>query len=154
MVRRMPLELEIILRVLLATLLGGAVGFDRQRSNKPAGLRTHMLVAMGAALFAGAGVITLSEFAGGPDELRHDILRVVAAIATGIGFLGAGVIFQSAGTVRGLTTAAGIWVTAGIGLAAGLGMIGLSIGTAVLAVIVIAVVKAEMVGEVDVGEDV
>ncbi len=152
MVRRMPFELEILLRVLLAALLGGAVGFDRQRSNKPAGLRTHMLVAMGAALFAGVGVIILSDFAGGPDELRHDILRVVAAIATGIGFLGAGVIFQSAGTVRGLTTAAGIWVTAGIGLAAGFGMFVLSVGAAVLAVVVIAVVKAELVGEIDADE--
>lgn len=144
-VRLMDLELELLLRVLLAAVLGAAVGFDRQRSNKPAGLRTHMLVAIGAALFAAAGVMVLTDYSGGPEEVTLDILRVVAAVATGIGFLGAGVIFQSGGTVRGLTTAAGIWVTAGIGLLAGLGMIILAIGASVLAVIVIAVLSADIV---------
>lgn len=145
----MALQFEVLLRVLLAAVLGAAVGFDRQRTNKPAGLRTHMLVAIGAALFAGAGVLVLSEFPGGPDELTLDLLRVVAATATGIGFLGAGVIFQSGGTVRGLATAAGVWVTAGIGLLAGLGMILLAVGAAIVAVVVIAVLSADIVPGAD-----
>lgn len=151
----MALQFEVLLRVLLAAVLGAAVGFDRQRTNKPAGLRTHMLVSIGAALFAGAGVLVLSDFADGPDELTLDLLRVVAATATGIGFLGAGVIFQSSGTVRGLTTAAGIWVTAGIGLLAGLGMILLAVGAAILAVIVIAVLSADIIpgADLDAGSD-
>lgn len=141
----MDLELEILLRVVLAGVLGAAVGFDRQRLNKPAGLRTHMLVAIGSALFVGAGLVVLADPTGDTEVVRVDILRVVAAVATGIGFLGAGVIFQSAGTVRGLTTAAGIWVTAAIGLLAGLGMILLSIGAAAVAVVVIAVLSGDII---------
>lgn len=152
-VARMDLELDVFLRFLLAAVLGAAVGFDRQRTNKPAGLRTHMLVSVGAAVFAGAGVMVLEDFGNGSDEVRLDILRVVAAVATGIGFIGAGVIFQSGGTVRGLTTAAGIWVTAGIGLLAGLGMPLLATGAAVLAVIVISVLSSEMLPVVDSGDD-
>ncbi len=147
----MALQFEILLRVLLAAALGAAVGFDRQRSNKPAGLRTHMLVAIGAALFAGAGVgvLGLPEFSNGSDAVSLDVIRVIAATATGIGFIGAGVIFQSGGNVQGITTAAGIWVTAGIGLLAGLGMVVLAIGSAVIAVIVIAVLSSDVLPGVD-----
>jgi putative Mg2+ transporter-C (MgtC) family protein len=145
----MALEFEVLLRVLLAGLLGAAVGFDRQRSNKPAGLRTHMLVAIGAALFAGAGVLVLADFSSGSDAISLDIIRVIAATATGIGFIGAGVIFQSGGNVQGITTAAGIWVTAGIGLLAGLGMILLAIGGALIAVLVIAILSSEVVPGTD-----
>jgi putative Mg2+ transporter-C (MgtC) family protein len=145
----MALEFEVLLRVLLAGLLGAAVGFDRQRSNKPAGLRTHMLVAIGAALFAGAGVLVLADFSSGSNAISLDIIRVIAATATGIGFIGAGVIFQSGGNVQGITTAAGIWVTAGIGLLAGLGMILLAIGGALIAVLVIAILSSEVVPGTD-----
>lgn len=145
----MALQFEILLRVLLAAVLGAAVGFDRQRSNKPAGLRTHMLVAIGAALFAGAGVLVLAEFSGGSDAISLDIIRVIAATATGIGFIGAGVIFQSGGNVQGITTAAGIWVTAGIGLLAGLGMILLAVGASVIAVIVIALLSSDVLSGTD-----
>ena len=145
----MALQFEILLRVLLAAALGAAVGFDRQRSNKPAGLRTHMLVAIGAALFAGAGVLVLPEFSNGPDAISLDIIRVIAATATGIGFIGAGVIFQSGGNVQGITTAAGIWVTAGIGLLAGLGMLLLAIGASVIAVIVIAILSSDILPGTD-----
>lgn len=140
----MALQFEILLRVLLAAVLGAAVGFDRQRSNKPAGLRTHMLVAIGAALFAGAGVLALQEFSSGSDAISLDIIRVIAATATGIGFIGAGVIFQSGGNVQGITTAAGIWVTASIGLLAGLGMLLLAVGAAIIAVIVIAILSSDV----------
>ena len=124
-------ELEMLLRVFVAALLGGAVGYDRQRHDKPAGLRTHMLVAMGAALFTASAAIASGD--------RLDLLRVTAAIATGIGFLGAGAIMRSGETITGLTTAAGIWVTAGIGVVIGVGQWILGVGAALITVIVIAV---------------
>ncbi len=131
-------ELEMVLRVLVAAVLGGAVGYDRQRHDKPAGLRTHMLVAMGSALFVASGFLTLAA-GGDPDTTRLDLLRVSAAIATGIGFLGAGAIIRSGASVRGLTTAAGIWVTAGIGVAAGVGQYILAVGATLITVVIIAV---------------
>ncbi|MGH3650641.1 MAG: MgtC/SapB family protein [Acidimicrobiia bacterium] len=134
----MSLEWEVLLRVLLAGVLGAAVGFDRERTDKPAGLRTHMLVSMGSALFAAIGVLIVNRAMGDDDVVRLDILRVVAAVATGVGFLGGGAILRGDHRVRGLTTAAGIWVNAGIGLAAGLGQIILAIGATVFAVIIIA----------------
>lgn len=124
-------ELEMLLRVLVAALLGGAVGYDRQRHDKPAGLRTHMLVALGAALFTAS-----AEIASGN---QLDLLRVTAAVATGIGFLGAGAIMRSGETITGLTTAAGIWVTAGIGVVVGVGQWILGVGAALITVVVIAV---------------
>lgn len=133
----LALEFELLLRVLLAGLLGGAVGWERERHHKPAGLRTNMLVTMGSALFVAVGVLVTEEAAGATEVVRLDIQRVVAAVATGIGFLGAGAIIRAGGSVRGLTTAAGIWVNAGIGMAAGLGYIVLAVGATVLAVLVI-----------------
>jgi putative Mg2+ transporter-C (MgtC) family protein len=134
----MSLEWEVLLRVLLAGVLGAAVGFDRERTDKPAGLRTHMLVSMGSALFAGIGVLIVDQATGDEAVVRLDILRVVAAVATGVGFLGGGAILRGDHRVRGLTTAAGIWVNAGIGLAAGLGQIILAVGATVFAVIIVA----------------
>lgn len=139
-------ELEMLLRVALAAVLGGAVGYDRQRSNKPAGLRTHMLVGAGSALFVTSALLAIDEF-GGLNGTNLDVLRVTAAVATGIGFLGAGSILHTTDRVRGLTTAAGIWVTAGIGLAVGLGQYLLSVGATVIAVIVIALLGSEWVPE-------
>lgn len=128
-------ELEILLRVFLAAVLGGAVGFDRQLRNKPAGLRTHMLVAMGAALAVGASVLVTQDIAG---VGRADAVRVAAGVVTGVGFLGAGTILRSSEGVRGLTTAAGLWVTATIGIALGFGYYWLAVGATVIAVIIIA----------------
>ncbi|MGA7096535.1 MAG: MgtC/SapB family protein [Acidimicrobiia bacterium] len=139
-------ELEMVLRVALAAVLGGAVGYDRQRSNKPAGLRTHMLVAAGSALFVTSALLAIDEF-GGLNGTNLDVLRVTSAVATGIGFLGAGAILRGDHRVRGLTTAAGVWVTAGIGLAAGLGQYLLSVGATVIAVVVIALLGSEWVPE-------
>ncbi|MGH8945312.1 MAG: MgtC/SapB family protein [Acidimicrobiia bacterium] len=145
----MNIELEILLRVTLAAVLGGAVGFERQRQDKPAGLRTHMLVAMGSALLVGSGIIVLGQLGDGSDTLNLDILRVTAAVATGIGFLGAGTIIRSPEGVRGLTTAAGIWVTSGIGLAAGLGQYWLAVGSTVLSVVIIALLSGDVVDRRD-----
>lgn len=100
-------------RLLLAGLLGGLLGYERERMGKAAGLRTHMLVAMGSALFVMAPM-----FAG-----MTELDRVVQGVVTGIGFLGAGAIIkrQSEANIQGLTTAAGVWMTAAIGVACGLG---------------------------------
>src|SRR5581483_4220564 len=102
-------------RLVLATILGGCVGYERERLRKAAGLRTHMLVALGSALF----VITSFE-AGAPPG---DMTRVVQGIATGIGFVGAGTILKvpRRNEVHGLTTAASVWLTAAIGVGVGLG---------------------------------
>ena len=104
---------EALLRLLLAAALGGAVGLEREFRHKPAGLRTNMLIALGAALFSILSV-ELGAGAGSPD-------RIAAQVVTGIGFLGAGAILRSGENVHGLTTAATIWVNAAIGMAAGLG---------------------------------
>lgn len=106
-------EIEAILRLLLAVVLGAAIGFQRERAGKPAGLRTHALIALGSALFT---VVSIFGFGTGVDPSR-----VAAGIVTGVGFLGAGVIFRGLRRdgVVGLTTAASIWTTAAIGLATG-----------------------------------
>jgi putative Mg2+ transporter-C (MgtC) family protein len=107
-------ELEIVLRLLLATFLGAVVGFQREMSGKEAGLRTNMLICLGSALFT---VLSIYAFSG------SDPARIAASVATGIGFIGAGVILHRlGGEVIGLTTAATIWAVAAIGMAAGAGM--------------------------------
>lgn len=118
------IDLVTIVRVLLAFILGGIVGYERQRVRRPAGLRTHMLVAAGSACFTVASVYGFD----GLGTVR-DPARLAAQIVTGIGFLGAGTIFRTNSTVRGLTTAASIWITASIGILAGLGMFWLSVFT-------------------------
>lgn len=110
-----PQITRVLLRLLMAALLGGVLGYEREQQGKAAGLRTHMLVAMGAALFV------LVPQQGG--MLVGDLSRVIQGVVAGIGFLGAGAIIKnrSEGDVRGLTTAAGVWMTAAIGIACGLG---------------------------------
>jgi putative Mg2+ transporter-C (MgtC) family protein len=105
---------EALLRLALAGVLGGMIGLERELRLREAGLRTHLLVAIGAALFTIAGAY-------GFDNLRTDPTRVAAQIVTGIGFLGAGAIIRQGFAVRGLTTAATLWVVAAVGLAAGAG---------------------------------
>lgn len=117
--------IRVCLRLVIAIILGGLIGLEREKNDKPAGIRTHMLVAMGSALFVLVPLelgIPLSE-----------ISRTVQGVATGIGFIGAGAIIKLTDSqeVQGLTTAAGIWLTAGVGVAVGLG----SLGIALLAVI-------------------
>lgn len=107
-------------RIALAAVLGALVGLDRELTDRPAGFRTHILVSVGAALFAMAGAFGVGTLIGDA-ETRGDPTRVAAQVVTGIGFLGAGAIIQRGISVRGLTTAAGLWVTAAIGLAVGLG---------------------------------
>lgn len=118
-----PRLVQVALRLGFAALLGGLLGYERERTGKAAGLRTHMLVTVGAALF-----IIVPRLEGMP---LNDASRVIQGIATGIGFLGGGTILKLTQDeeVKGLTTAAGIWVAAAIGIAVGFGQL----GTAVLA---------------------
>ena len=109
---------EIVLKVGLSALLGGLVGAERERTGKWAGLRTHMLIAVGAALLTDVSVAVGNQY--GPNA-GWDPGRIAAQIVSGLGFIGAGTIIQSRGTVHGLTTAAGLWVAGAIGLAVGAG---------------------------------
>lgn len=106
---------RLVVRLLLAALLGGVLGYEREHKGKAAGIRTHMLVALGAALF-----VLVPQQAG---MNVADMSRVIQGIVTGVGFLGAGAIIKqhSEENVQGLTTAAGVWMTAAIGIACGLG---------------------------------
>ena len=117
------------IRVAIGAALGIVLGLERQRSNKDAGLRTYALVAAGSALFT---VLSIEGFPG------SDTSRVAAQVVTGIGFLGAGLIFRQGASIQGLTTAAGLWSVAAIGMAAGTGLWGLAI---VVTVIVLLVLK-------------
>lgn len=125
---------RILLRLTLAALLGGLLGIEREQKGKAAGVRTHMLVAMGAALF-----VLLSQQSGMQDDA---VSRVVQGIIAGIGFLGAGTILKGNDEekVRGLTTAAGIWLTAAIGVAAGMGRESTAVLSTLLALAIFSVI--------------
>ena len=130
------MELEFILRIFVAALLGGIIGLEREYRAKEAGFRTHFLVALGSALFM---IVSAYDFEGAmlTPEHRWDVSRVASQVVSGIGFIGAGsIIFhKSENVVRGLTTAAGLWVTAAIGLACGGGMYVLSIASTFLVLV-------------------
>ena len=127
----MGIGVELALRLLLAAALGAAIGYQRERAKKPAGLRTHVLISIGAALFT---IASIYGFGG-----TEDTARVAAGVVAGIGFLGAGAIIRDGeGIVAGLTTAATIWAVAGIGLAAGAGLYVVSaVATALVLVILL-----------------
>ncbi|MCA1841136.1 MAG: MgtC/SapB family protein [Actinomycetota bacterium] len=107
--------IDLIVRVLIAAVLGALIGLDRELSNQSAGLRTHILVSLGALLFTMTGAYVF------PQSPNIDPTRIAAQVVTGIGFLGAGAILRQGVSVRGLTTAAGLWVTAAVGIAVALG---------------------------------
>ena len=125
----MPVELEMTLRILLAAVLGGVIGYQRDKADKPAGIRTLVLIAFGSALFT---VVSVEGFDADP-------ARIAAGIVTGIGFLGAGsIIRRGEAIVEGLTTAATIWAAAGVGIAAGTGLYLISvIATAIIFVVLV-----------------
>jgi putative Mg2+ transporter-C (MgtC) family protein len=118
---------RITLRLIVAMIFGAVIGIQRERAGKPAGLRTHMLVSSGAAVF----VMASGEFGMNPDSVS----RVIQGLITGIGFLGAGAILKiyDKREVEGLTTAAGIWMTAALGVTVGLGRFGLALVATLLA---------------------
>lgn len=126
---------RVVLRSLIAVLLGGLIGFERERVGKAAGLRTHMLVALGATLF-----VLVAQMAG-----MHiaDQSRVIQGVATGIGFIGGGAILKLSEQreIKGVTTAASIWLTAAIGVAVGAGRVGVAVLGVLLAWIILAVLR-------------
>lgn len=130
----MDLNWELLLRLLVAALLGALVGWERERAQRPAGLRTYMLVSFGSALFT---VLSTTAFAGA----GLDPSRVAANIVVGIGFLGAGTIFRAGEIVRGLTTAAGLWAIAAIGMAVGVGQYLLSVISTMFVLVILAGVR-------------
>jgi putative Mg2+ transporter-C (MgtC) family protein len=112
----------VLIRLVAAAALGGVVGLERELDEKSAGLRTHILVCVGSALFTLVSAYGFHDFlVSGSAIVRTDPSRIAAQIVTGIGFLGAGVIFRHGGSVRGLTTAASLWIVAAIGMASGAG---------------------------------
>ncbi|MGH9042879.1 MAG: MgtC/SapB family protein [Acidimicrobiia bacterium] len=119
----MPSEFELAVRLIAALILGGAIGFEREVTGQVAGLRTHMCVALGAALFAIVSAFGFEEFVRprAATNLQVDVSRVASNIVTGIGFLGGGAIIKEGATVKGLTTAASLWVTAAVGSAVAMG---------------------------------
>ena len=106
-------ELEVVLRLILSAIIGGAIGIEREASNRPAGFRTHILVSVGSTLIMLVSAYGMGESA--------DPARIAAQVVSGIGFLGAGTILRTGNHIKGLTTAASLWVCAGIGLAIGAG---------------------------------
>ena len=133
------MELDFILRIFIASLLGGAIGLEREYRDKAAGFRTHFLVALGSALFMIISVYGFEGVLTGDFNapIRLDVSRIAAQVVTGIGFIGAGTIIfrKTENMVSGLTTAAGLWVTAAIGLACGGGMYILAIGSTLMVLI-------------------
>lgn len=117
----MPGQEELALRLVGAFVVGILIGFERERRHKPAGLRTHALVGLGAALFTITGIYGFAA-AGVPPSGAADPARVAAQIVTGVGFIGGGIIFKDQDRIRGLTTAASIWLTAGLGTGIGAGL--------------------------------
>jgi putative Mg2+ transporter-C (MgtC) family protein len=126
------LQAEAVFFLVLAALLSVIIGMDRERRNRPAGLRTHMLVGIGACLFT---LLSVHAFPG------SDPARIASQIVVGIGFLGAGTIIQSKTNVHDLTTAASIWVTAAMGMAVGAGAWFLALAATVIVWIVLAVIR-------------
>ncbi|GGN62885.1 MULTISPECIES: MgtC/SapB family protein [Oceanobacillus] len=114
----------IVTRLLVALVLSGIIGFEREWNNHSAGFRTHILVGVGASLMMLLSIFGFLEFLEHYDNVRFDPARIPSYVISGIGFLGAGTIIVYGGTIRGLTTAASIWAVAGIGLVVGAGMYG------------------------------
>jgi putative Mg2+ transporter-C (MgtC) family protein len=116
-------HLDLLLRILIGTVLGGAIDYERDLHGRPAGLRTHTIVALAAATFTviSTRFVFFQHYAPG-DLVAVDPSRIAASVVSGIGFLGAGAILRNGITIRGLTTAAGLWLVAAIGMAAGAGM--------------------------------
>jgi len=133
-------ESQLLLRLLVAAVLGSIVGLERERGEWAAGLRTHMLVSLGACLFM---IVSAYGFGGvlGRPAVVLDPSRIAAQEVTGVGFLGAGTILMRGSVVRGLTTAASLWAVAAVGLATGGGLYGPAVATTALIVVILAGVK-------------
>jgi putative Mg2+ transporter-C (MgtC) family protein len=132
---------EAVLRLLVAVVLGALIGVEREQSDQPAGLRTHIAVCVGASLFGIVSTIGFKEFESirASTNVQVDVTRVASQVVVGIGFLGAGIIFRQGTAVRNLTTAASLWVTSAIGLTCGVGDLGTAaVATAIMLVALVA----------------
>jgi len=131
---------EVIIRMGLAMLFGGLIGLEREVKNRPAGLRTNMLVALSAAIFTLLAAELISESTEQAEIIRIDTLRIIEAVIAGVAFLGAGAIIRSAEGVTGLTTGASLWMSGAIGVACGGGYYVIAVIGAVLALVVLYVI--------------
>jgi putative Mg2+ transporter-C (MgtC) family protein len=133
---------EIVARLTVAAVLGAVVGLERESSGQDAGFRTHLLLALGAALF---GVVSIGAFdafiTDQPTNSQVDVTRIASYVAAGVGFIGGGVILKHAGAVRGITTATSLWTAAAVGLAAGVGFWVGALTATVLALVALALLK-------------
>lgn len=132
----MMVDFEIFLQIFLAAVFGGIIGLEREYTKKEVGLRTYMLICVGSALFAIIGIQGLSIFAGMPD-VSLDPIRIVQAVAIGMGFIGSGLIIMRRGQVEGLTTAAGAWTVAAIGVTVGLGLYSIALFATMLCLLIL-----------------
>jgi putative Mg2+ transporter-C (MgtC) family protein len=131
----------ILFRLVMALVLGALIGWEREASHRPAGLRTHMLVALAAAVFAIVTVEMIHSDLISAETGVVDPIRLIEAVTAGAGFLAAGVIIQSRGGVRGVTTATAIWLAAAIGLSAGAGYGAIGVAATILTLIVLTLVQ-------------
>ncbi|HVA57322.1 MAG TPA: MgtC/SapB family protein [Gemmatimonadaceae bacterium] len=130
-------HVQLLAKLVVAVLLGGAIGLEREVAGKPAGLRTNILICVGAALFMHLSIV-VGDIGFSPDGHPYgDVTRIAAQIVTGVGFLGAGTIMQARGTIVGLTSAATIWVVAAIGATVGAGFLVEALGAGALVMLVL-----------------
>jgi len=127
----------ILLRLAMASILGLVIGIEREARDRPAGLRTHMLTALAAAVFSLIAIEMMESFGADDRRTQLDPIRVVEAVTAGVAFLAAGTILQARGSVKGLTTGAGMWLAGAIGLACGAGYLTLAILAALFAVLIL-----------------
>jgi putative Mg2+ transporter-C (MgtC) family protein len=131
-------------QMILSIVLGGVLGWERERIHKPAGLRTYILVCMGSLLYT---KLSQSAVLGLPDGQTGDPTRIASQILTGIGFIGAGVIMKQSDHVVGITTAAGLWLSAAVGMAIGFDQYLMAISTAVLGVVVLLILRSANIND-------
>jgi len=137
------LDIHLLVRLLLASLLGGLIGFEREIHGRPAGFRTHLLVSLGSCLFCITSIEIYRSFGNfsGTGPVGVDPGRIAAQVVTGIGFLGAGAIIRERASIRGLTTAACLWVAAALGIACGIGLFYLAICVTLVALVNLLLLK-------------
>lgn len=143
-------EFEIGLRLVAASLLGGVIGLEREVKERPAGLRTHMLTSLAAAVFTVITFELFHKFSAAGTSASIDPIRIIEAVTAGVAFLAAGTIIQSGGAVKGLTTGAGMWLAGAIGVACGAGYFIVALMAVALAALILVLLKW---GEAYIGDD-
>jgi putative Mg2+ transporter-C (MgtC) family protein len=134
---------EVAVRIAAAALFGGLIGVEREVDGQDAGFRTHLLLAVGAAVFGTVSVGAFNDFVAvrATSNVQIDVTRIASYVAAGIGFIGGGAILKSGGSVKGLTTAASLWTAAAVGLAAGLGFWSGALAATIVALVALSVLK-------------